>query len=238
MSTYVLIHGAWHTGELMQDVAAPIRSAGHEVHTPTLLGNNPGDDKSVGLAAAAQSAIDYITDNDLTDVILMGHSYGGMIITKVADSIPDRLRRLVYWNAFVPANGESIDDLSPPHYVALFDQITAEDGSVMLPFPIWREAFMNDADLETAQSCYEKLNPHPSRTLKDKIELSQFPDVDVAKSYLNCRQDIAMPHSLPWHPRMSEKLGLFRLVEMAGSHEACFTNPNLLAEKIMEAGRD
>jgi hypothetical protein len=66
-------------------------------------------------------------------------------------------------------------------------------------------------------------------------ELAQLP---VGKSYLNCRQDVALPHSLPWHPRLSERLGLFRLVECPGSHELCFTNPALLARKIIEAGRD
>ena len=63
-------------------------------------------------------------------------------------------------------------------------------------------------------------------------------EFEFGKSYLNCRQDTALPHSMPWHPRLSERLGIFRLVEMDGSHEACFTNPSLLGEKIMEAGRD
>ena len=239
MSTYVLIHGAWHTGDELEEVAEPIRAAGHEVHTPTLAGNRPGDPKTTTLKEAIQSAIDFISENELSDIILLGHSYGGMVISGVADQMPDRIRRLIYWNAFVPANGESIDDLSPPHYVALFDDITADDGSVMLPFPIWREAFINDADLATAEATYARLNPHPIRTIKDKIELSNnLAELQIGKSYLNAQQDIAMPHSLPWHPRMSEKLGLFRLVEMQGSHEVCFSNPKLLAEKIMEAGRD
>ena len=239
MSIYVLIHGAWHTGDELEEVAEPIRAAGHEVHTPTLAGNRPGDPKTTTLKEAIQSAIDFISENELSDIILLGHSYGGMVISGVADQMPDRIRRLIYWNAFVPANGESIDDLSPPHYVALFDDITADDGSVMLPFPIWREAFINDADLATAEATYARLNPHPIRTIKDKIELSHnLAELQIGKSYLNAQQDIAMPHSLPWHPRMSENLGLFRLVEMQGSHEVCFSNPKLLAEKIMEAGRD
>ena len=63
-------------------------------------------------------------------------------------------------------------------------------------------------------------------------------ELDIGKSYLNCLQDTSLPHSMPFHPRLSEKLGLFRLVEMPGSHETCFSNPGLLGEKIMEAGRD
>lgn len=60
----------------------------------------------------------------------------------------------------------------------------------------------------------------------------------IGKSYLNFQQDAAVPHSYPWHPRLSERLGLFRLIEGQGNHEVCFTNPKLLGEKIIEAGRD
>ena len=62
--------------------------------------------------------------------------------------------------------------------------------------------------------------------------------MDVGKSYLVCQEDTAMPASLPWHPRLSEKLGLYRLVTLPGSHETCFTNPSLLGKKIIDAGRD
>jgi hypothetical protein len=158
-----------------------------------------------------------------------------------ADRLGARIRRLVYWNAFVPMNGQCLNDMVPPHYVALFDQVEKErgDGSVVLPFPIWREVFMNDADLDLAKRAYAALNPHPGKTFRDKIALkAEMAALPIAKSYLNCQQDASLPHSMPWHPRLSERLGLFRLVEMPGGHEVCFTNPTLLGEKIMEAGRD
>ncbi|MCW5771946.1 MAG: alpha/beta hydrolase [Rhodospirillaceae bacterium] len=242
MATYVLVHGAWHTGAELEDVAKPIRAKGHRVECPTLAGNRPGDSKKTGLDEAITSLVAHFDENKIDDAVLMGHSYGGMVISGAADRLPaGRIRRLVYWNAFVPSNGQSLNDLIPPHYVGMFDQIAAErgDGSVVLPFPVWREAFINDGDFDLAKRAYDKLNPHPLKTFTDKIALkTELAASPIAKSYLNCRQDTALPHSYPWHPRMSEKLGLFRLVEMPGSHEACFTNPGLLAEKIVEAGRD
>lgn len=241
MGTFVLVHGAWHTGELLAEVAAPIRAAGHEVHTPTIAGNRPGDSKRTGLEAAIASIAGYLVEKNLSDVVLMGHSYGGMVITGVADREPARIRRLVYWNAFVPNDGEALNDMVPPHYVGLFDQIAAAagDGSVMLPYPIWREAFINDADEAVARSAYERLNPHPYATFTDAIALSTNPaEMQVGKSYLNCTEDTALPHSMTWHPRLSEKLGLFRLVQVPGSHELCFTDPARLARAILEAGRD
>ena len=239
--TYVLVHGAWHTGELMEPVAQHLRARGHTVHCPTLAGNRPGDDRQhTGLPEAVQSLVDYLQAHELSGVRLVGHSYGGMVISHAADQVGQRLARLVYWNAFVPLDGESLNDMVPPHYVAMFDQIAAaQQGAVTLPYPIWREAFINDADAQLAESSYAQLNPHPYKTFTDKARLSQpLAAMALGKSYINCLQDTAMPHSLPWHPRLSERLGLFRLVECMGSHELCFSDPQRLALAIEQAGRD
>jgi pimeloyl-ACP methyl ester carboxylesterase len=218
-----------------------IKAAGHKPFTPTIKGNRPGDPKTTGLAEAIDSVVDYLVENGLEDVILVGHSYGGMIITGVADAVPERIRRLIYWNAFVPNNGESMIDMLPEHQVGLLKSLAAErgDGSIVLPFPLWREAFMNDADLETAQRAYGVLNPHPVKTVTDRIALRTNPiNMGLAKSYINCTEDISLPHQYPWHPRLSQKLGLFRLIQVPGSHELCFSNPARLAQAIMDAGRD
>jgi len=241
VSTYLLVHGAWHTGKELESVAKSISSTGHTVHTPTVKGNRPGDPKSIGLAQAIESIIDYFTRHELEDVVLVGHSYGGMIITAVADRFPRRIRRLVYWNAFVPNDGESVYDMVTPQHIALFDASAAErgDGSVMLPFHVWREALINDVDLETARRTYDLLNLHPLKTLTEKITLKVNPaEMAIAKSYVNGTEDISLPHHYPWHPRLSRKLGLFRLTQISGSHELCFSNPALLARAIMDAGRD
>lgn len=239
--TYVLVHGAWHTGALMEPVAAHLRAMGHQVHCPTLAGNRPGDDRSkLGLADACQSLVDFLVDQNLSQVRLVGHSYGGMVISKAADAEPARIKRLIYHNAFVPLNGECLNDMVPSHYIGMFDAMNAADPhNLALPPPVWREAFINDADEDMAMSAYAKLNPQPYKTFTDKIVLNtELAAMPMGKSYINFRQDTALPHSLPWHPRLSEKLGLFRLVEGQGSHEVCFSNPKLLAEKIVEAGRD
>ena len=245
MTTFVLIHGAWHYGELWEEVARPLRAMGHEVHTPTLSGNGPGEevDRTVGHADAVASAVDYVLGEDLNDFVLLGHSYGGTIISRMAEELSDRIRRLVYWNAFVLEDGESIEGVSPPHYKGLMDSIAGSGaygpGAVKLPFPVWREAFMNDADLALAEKTYEMTTPHPLRTLTDKVPLRSFAELQIPRSYLNCTEDIAMPPGeFAWCPRFPARLGLCRLVQMPGGHEACFTAPGLLAEKIVAAGRD
>lgn len=239
--TYVLVHGAWHTGAELEATAHELRERGHSAYCPTLAGNRPADERSsTGLEEAAQSLVDYLDQQELAAVRLVGHSYGGMVISRVADLRPQRIARLVYVNAFVPEPGECLNDLVPPPYVSLFEQIAATgNGAVMLPFPIWREAFINDADLPLAQSAFERLNPHPYKTFKDPIILSKrIAECPLPKSYVNCRMDTALPQSQGWHPRMSERLGLFRYVECSGSHEVWFTNPGAIAAAIEQAGRD
>lgn len=238
----VLVHGSWHTGELWSDVARPLRAADHEVHTPTIAGHGAGADKRVNHAQCTRSIVDYLVQHDLRDVVLLGHSYGGTIVSKVAEAVPERIRRLVFWNAFVLQDGESLNDNVPPHFRALFEQLalSSPDGGVMLPFPIWREAFINDADLATAQRTYALLSPEPYQPFIDKLDLKKFHGLQTPRSYINCTEDIALPPGPEWgwHPRMSGRLGLYRLVQMPGSHEAMFSAPERLAQAIVEAARD
>jgi pimeloyl-ACP methyl ester carboxylesterase len=209
-----------------------------------VAGHGPGVDKAVTHAQSTQSIADFIVQQHLTEVVLLGHGDGGTIIAKVVEQIPDLIKRLIFWNAFVLNDGESILDNVPPYYRTLLEQMASAspDRAVMLPFPLWREAFMNDADLSLAQASYAQLSPAPYQFL-ERLDLKKFYGViqsgQVACSYLNCTEDIALPQGVwGWHPRMSNRLGLCRLVQMPGGHEVIFTNPAGLAEKIIEAGRD
>src|SRR2546430_14921704 len=100
----------------------------------------------------------------------------------------------------------------PPHYVGLFDAVAAANkGAVMLPFEIWREAFINDADLELAKAAFARLNPHPYRTFTEATAIDQpMAELAIGKSYVNCVLDTALPASMPWHPRLSARLRLLR----------------------------
>lgn len=244
MATYVLIHGSWHTGGEWAPVAQALRAEGIDVHTPTVAGHGKGVDKNVNHDDCVRSIVDYVVDADLTDVVLLGHSYGGTIIARVFEEIPERIKRLVWWNAFVPAPGNSLFDEVPPHYRELFQALAdaSDDNTVTMPFPIWRENFINDGDLELAQSTYELLSSEPFQPFVDKLPLEKFYATigTVGRSYINATEDIALPpgEATGWHPRMSQRLMGPRLVQLPGSHEVMFSNPTLLASKIIEAGRD
>jgi len=241
VETFVLVHGAWHDGSAWDPTVRHLESRGHKAFAPTIAGHGKSAEKNVNHAQCTESIVRAIVDRGLRDTVLAGHSFGGTIISKVAEAIPERIKRLVFLNAFVLKDGNSLMDESPPHYVELFEKLSKEsgDGTVMIPFPIWREAFINDADIETAKWTYAQLSPEPYQPCKDKLDLKKFYSLVTPKSYINCTEDTALPPADGgWHPRMSSRLGLHRLVQMPGSHEVIYTNPGLLAEKIWEAGRD
>ncbi len=239
--TFVLVHGSWHDGTTFKDVIAHLEAAGHRAYAPTLAGHGPGVDRKVTHDDCVNSVVDFIAGEGLSNVVLMGHSFAGTVIAKVAERIPSTLRRLIFWNAFVLNDGESLLDNVPPHYRDLFSQLAAAapDNSVMMPFPVWREAFMNDADLALAESSYALLTPEPFAPFTARLDLKVFHSLSIPRSYLNCLEDTALPPGeWAWHPRMSSRLGLYRLVQMRGGHEVVFTNPAGLALALIDAGRD
>ncbi|WP_406633190.1 alpha/beta fold hydrolase [Amycolatopsis sp. WGS_07] len=241
MTTYVLVHGAWQYGESWNLVRPELEALGHDVHTPTAAGLSPGDSPDISTDDACRPIIDYILERDLRDFVLLGHSWGGVLIAKIAEAVPDRVRRLVFQSAFVLLDGQTVLDNVPPFFPPALHANAAErgDGTVMLPFEIWRDGFMGDATRELAREVYDGLRPQPFRPFTEPVDLKTFAGLPIPKSYLNATEDNGLLQGeWGWHPRMSNRLGYFRLVQMPGGHEAMYTRPKLLAEKIVAAGRD
>jgi pimeloyl-ACP methyl ester carboxylesterase len=108
---YVIVHGAWGGSWAFKKVDSQLTEAGAIVYRPSLTGQGERvhlADSNVGLATHIKDVVNMILYEDLHDVILVGHSYGGMVITGVADSVPGRIKKLVYLDAFLPENGESV----------------------------------------------------------------------------------------------------------------------------------
>ena len=138
MSTFVLIHGGWRGGWTFASIARTLRGLGHEVYTPTLTGLG----ERVHLAYARPNLDTHIMDvanvliyEDLSNVILCGHSYAGMVISGVADRLPDRIAALVYVDAFVPENGDAWWSLAGDYFRKLAIDGSAADGFGVTPPP-------------------------------------------------------------------------------------------------------
>jgi pimeloyl-ACP methyl ester carboxylesterase len=117
MATFVLVHGSWAGSVVWRELAPRLRKAGHEVYAPALTGIGARKhllNREIDLDTHIQDVIGVIDDADLSDIVLVGNSYGGMVITGVADRVPEKVASLVYLDAFVPENGQSLLSLLPP----------------------------------------------------------------------------------------------------------------------------
>jgi pimeloyl-ACP methyl ester carboxylesterase len=136
--TFVLVHGAWHDGQAWRRVRPLLEARGHRVHTPSLTGH--GDQAhllgpDVGLSTHVDDVVALVLAEDLTDVVLVGHSYAGMVISGVAARIPDRVALLVFLDAMVPADGESALDVMPVTQTMIDAAATSEHPWRIPPLP-------------------------------------------------------------------------------------------------------
>lgn len=241
--TFVLVHGSWADAHFWDGVAAELRSQGHAVYTPEYAGHGKDPNKDVTHSMITKSVVDFITKLNLCNFVLVGHSFGGTVIQKVAEQVPDRIKRLVFWDAFVLKDGESVADEFSPQMRQGFEQLRAgsKDDTIMPPFPLFRDSFVNTATLEEAKRIYAGVTPEPAKPLFEKLDLKAFYALPTPKSYVYFYQDNALPQGegFGWHPHMSTRLGQFRLIVGDGDHFTDVrTRPAMVAQKFYEAGRD
>ncbi|MFB0829769.1 alpha/beta hydrolase [Brevibacillus laterosporus] len=241
--TFVLVHGSWGDCSYWHNTVEELYQMGNSVYTPNLPGHGSDTNKAVTHEDYVRSVVDFIEKRNLCNIVLVGHSFGGTVISKVAEKIPKRIRRLVFMDAFVVRNGYSVADEIPPEGKALWEELAQKspDNTIMLPFLNWRETFMNTADLELATEIYQTVTPEPAGPLFQKLDLSVFDSLDIPKSYYYLTEDIAVPQGeqYGWHPHMSNRLGLFRLIKSKGDHMTSFyTMSSMIAKNLVRAGRD
>ena len=181
--TFVLVHGAWHGGWCWQRVADRLRGAGHAVFTPTLTGLGERSHllrAGIDLTTHITDVVNVMKWEGLTDVVLCGHSYGGFVISGVAEQMAPAIRSIVFLDAFVPRNGESVQDLTGP---AVKDGIAAalQRGDIAIS-PRAAEAFgVNAAD----RAWVDRLCVgQPIATFTGKIALTGARDRIARKSYI------------------------------------------------------
>jgi len=176
MTTFVLVHGAWYGGWCYKRVARLLRQAGHEVYTPTLTGLGERAhliSRSIDLDMHVQDIVSVIRCEELSDVVLCGHSYGGLVITGVAEQIAAKIRSLVYLDAFVPANGKCLFDYSPAERSRQMRDDAAQNGEGYKITPIPAAAFaVNAQDAAWVDAMCVK---QPLATFEQKLALRGRP---------------------------------------------------------------
>ena len=175
MATYVLVHGGGHGGWCYGRVAPLLRAEGHDVYTPTLTGLGERAhllDDRVDLHRHVEDVVAVLDFEDLHDVVLVGHSYGGMVITGAADRAARRVGRLVFLDAANPVNGQSLVDVSGPIIEAVRPMGRVVDGIelVLLPAPD-AGLLYGVTDPRDLAWMADRLTGHPWKCFEQRLEL-------------------------------------------------------------------
>lgn len=172
MGTYVLVHGGWQGGWSFGPVARLLRQLGHEVYTPTLTGLGERSHLAttrINLDTHIADVANTLLWEDLSEVVLVGHSFGGVVITGVADRMVERISVLVYLDALVPANNDTLFSLRPEYMAKFVGDIAAGDGVLVPP----RRASAFDASSPDDRAWIDsKTTPHPFACFAQSVRLT------------------------------------------------------------------
>nr|QXL90850.1 alpha/beta hydrolase [Streptomyces sp.] len=224
MTTYVLVHGAWHGGWCWRDVAARLRRAGHEVFAPTLTGLGERAHlfaPDIGLRTHVDDILGLLRYEDLRDVVLVGHSYAGFVVREVADRVPERVARIVMVDAWAGRHGESLEDRAPEAFLNWADSVT-EEGAV----PAAPPAVVGVTEPEQVAWVEPRLTRHPRRTFTDPARLTGAVDA------IPCRAVLCTPRGPMPFPLIAKEFG-WQTSELDVGHDAMVTAPDALADLLM-----
>jgi pimeloyl-ACP methyl ester carboxylesterase len=235
--TFLLVHGSWQGSWSWQAVRANLHAAGHRTLAPTLCGHAPGDERAAISFADYELSVLHVLDHEVdSPVVLVGHSFGGAIISRIAELRPERCDSLIYYSAFVPLDGESVADSLATAMLEAIRQLSAssDDGSVALPYELFRNAFVNTADEPTARAFYARFTPEPYTPIFESLALPHNHRHGIRTTFVACRQDLSLGPGV-FHPGQSSRLDKPRLIEIDGDHEALLKNPGTLGDALVAA---
>lgn len=186
MATFVLVHGSWHGGWCWRDLAERLRTAEHQVHTPTLSGCGEYVhrlDRNIDLSTHVQDIVNLLFYEDLRDVVLVGHSYAGLVIAAVAPQIAERLGTLVYLDPYIVAPGGRGFDL--------WDEARVEEARESLKGDSpYREPLSADAlgitDEQLAAWVEARMTPHPLATYDEALPEDTAKSAALPRLYIRC----------------------------------------------------
>ena len=224
MAVFVVAHGAWSAGWAWKKMRPLLRGAGHELFTPTYTGLGERvhlATPSVDLSTHIEDILNVLSFEDLHEVVLIGHSYGGMVATGVADRARDRIAQLVYLDAFAPMSGESLFDRQPADMRdRLRDAARANNGWLIPP-----GAMPADTPQADAAWAAPRRMPQPLKCFEDKLHLSA--DLTLPRNYIYCKRSGPGDVFRQFAERAQREAG-WRSFDIDASHNPHITAPGAL----------
>lgn len=234
MTTFVLVHGSGCGGWVWQKLTPLLRATGHEVYAPTLSGLSERAHLlhcGVNLTTHITDIADLLWYEDLSDVILVGNSYAGMVITGVAAKVPERLKVIVYLDAYIPADGQSEADLLPAPIRAARESDAAAHGGLIPPPP---PALFGVTDPGLAQWVTARLNPHPWSTYAEPVPAGNAKSAALTRIFIHCVGNPVTTPDLFAASAAKAKASGWKVQELAAGHLAMLTAPREVAEILMD----
>ncbi|HWG29554.1 MAG TPA: alpha/beta hydrolase [Steroidobacteraceae bacterium] len=225
--TFLVAHGAWSAGWAWKKMHPRMAAAGHRLITPTYTGLGEREhlaNPSIDLETHAQDVLGVIKFEQLDDFVLIGHSYGGMVATVVADRVPDRISRLVYLDAFVPRDGQAMIDLLSAENAARVRAVV-ESGEWRVP----SNPIPPDTPPEDAQWMQSLRLPQPVKTLQTPVRLRNG-DTKIPRTYVYCTRTAPADPFRPFAERARQERWDYREIDC--SHSAHITAPDALMELL------
>jgi pimeloyl-ACP methyl ester carboxylesterase len=225
MATFLVAHGAWSAGWAWKKMRPLLRQRGHELFTPTHTGLGERAhlaSRDIDLETHIADILGVLQCEDLTNVILIGHSYGGMVATGVADRARERIAKLVYVDAFAPRNGDSVFSLTPDRQAAMVEAANKSgDGWKMPPSPMPPDT--PEADQAWA---IPRRTPQSIRTFEQKLRMHHG-ELTLPRHFIYCTRRPPDDRFRPFYERAKrEGWGHY---EIDASHNPHITNPEALA---------
>lgn len=233
MATYVMVHGGGHGGWCYQPVARILRSKGHEVYAPSLTGLGEREhllSPDIDLDMHITDIVKLLHFEDLRDVILVGHSYGGMVITGIADRATDRIGHVVYLDAATPENGQSLVDVAGPMMLLARKAAQVVDGVELVLFPGTDPMhFYGVTEPEQIEWMKSKLTPHPWKCFEQKLVLTNEAEMrKLPETHIVCTSTLAT-RDVPALKARSEG----RLWDIETGHDLMISEPEAVAEMFL-----
>jgi len=243
MDNFVLVHGAWHGAWCWAAVMAELERHGHRAFAMDLPGRgiSPLPHTKVTREAWVDSVVRLIEDRDLKNLVLAGHSMGGLTISGVALKIPKRIKRVIYVTALVPPEDGSVgDDIAAhmtPEIAAALEQI---DGGIssMMPPDYFRSNFIQDASRDLQDFVLAALVPEAMLPAGEPVPMKEFHKLGLPVSYVACEDDLVFGDPKKWHPGQSSRLRNPTIRSIKASHELMFTRPLECARALVDLARD
>jgi pimeloyl-ACP methyl ester carboxylesterase len=235
MATYVLVHGGGHGGWCYQRVARLLREEGHDVYTPTLTGLGERShllSPHIDLDLQITDVVNLLHYEDVRDVILVGHSYGGMVITGAGDRAADRIGKLVYLDAANPVNGQSLIDVAGPMIEMTRPMGTVVNGVelVLLPAP-GAAAFYGVNDADDLAWMDARLTGHPWKCFEQKLCLTNEESLwAIPQFHIVCESTIPTRDKQMIDDARAEG----RLWHVDTGHDLMITEPRFMAGALQE----